>query len=133
MTEPHRFDLRVYYEDTDAGGVVYYANYLKFIERARTEWLRARGVDHAALRATHNLIFVVAGVEARYRRPARLDDRLFVETRPDSPGAARMKLAQTVHRDDQMLFRSIVDIALVDVDTGRPARAPADLIAALTP
>lgn len=133
MTGTHHFDLRVYYEDTDAGGVVYYANYLKFTERARTEWLRARGVDQSALRDAHNLVFVVARLEARYRRPARLDDLLTVETRLDGRGAARMTLAQTVRRDAEILFESVVDIALIDVDSGRPARAPAALIAAVTP
>jgi len=132
MDATHRFELRVYYEDTDAGGVVYYANYLKFAERARTEWLRARGVDQSALRAAHGLVFVVARIEARYRRPAHLDDLLMVETRLDARGAARMTLAQTVARDGATLFESRVDIALVDVATGRPARAPAALAAALS-
>ncbi|MEM7524931.1 MAG: tol-pal system-associated acyl-CoA thioesterase [Pseudomonadota bacterium] len=131
MPAPHRFDIRVYYEDTDAGGVVYYANYLKFTERARTEWLRAIGVDHGALREDHGLIFVVARIDARYRRPARLDDLLTVETVVNAIGAARVTLAQTALRDGEILFDSKVDVALIDFETGRPARAPAALNAKL--
>lgn len=122
--EPHRFAIRVYYEDTDAGGVVYYANYLKFCERARTEWLRDFGFDHSRLLAEAGLVFVVARFEARYRRPAILDDLLVVETRVEGLSRARATLAQTVLRGEETLVAAVCELALVDRATLRPARWP---------
>ena len=122
---PHRFDLRVYYEDTDLAGIVYYANYLKFIERARTEYVRALGVDQARLKAETGVVFAVARVEADYLSPARFDDCLTVETRPDKVTAARVTLAQDVCRGAQTLCRSRVTIVALRPD-GRPGRLPAD-------
>jgi len=77
----HEFPIRVYYEDTDLGGIVYYANYLKFIERARTEWVRALGIDQTRLKAEEGILFAVRRIEADYLKPARFDDELVVETR----------------------------------------------------
>lgn len=121
---PHRFDIRIYYEDTDAGGIVYYANYLKFCERARTEWLRELGVDATAMRADYGVMYVVAGLTAKYRRPARLDDLLTVETAVEAVTSARLTLRQDAFRGDETLFTASVDLAMVSCDTGRPHRTP---------
>ncbi|MYF88382.1 MAG: YbgC/FadM family acyl-CoA thioesterase, partial [Boseongicola sp. SB0676_bin_33] len=88
----HCFKIRVYYEDTDLAGIVYYANYLKFIERARTEWVRERGVDQAKLKEGHGIVFAVRRVEADYLAPARFNDDLVVETRLSSHSGARIGL-----------------------------------------
>ena len=107
---PHTFALRVYYEDTDLAGVVYYANYLKFIERARSEWVRALGIDQTQLRAEHGLIFAVRRVEADYLRPARFDDVLTVQTTRHSQTGARLVLGQTVRRGAETLFTARVTL-----------------------
>ena len=93
---PHQFRTRVYYEDTDLAGIVYYANYLKFIERARTEWVASLGIDQMALRAVHGIVFAVRRVEADYLRPARFGDELVVETVLTAIGGARLVLEQVV-------------------------------------
>ncbi len=126
----HRFTVRVYYEDTDAGGIVYYANYLKFAERARTEWLRHVGMDHAALLRDGGLFFAVRRCAVDYRRPARLDDMLEIATRLLAFGAATIDLEQAVARDAVDLVHLQVRLACVASD-GRPARLPAALRAAL--
>lgn len=94
----HLLEARVYYEDTDAGGIVYHANYLKFAERGRTEWLRSLGFDHDGMRREYGLIFVVRAISIDYLAPARLDDLLTVETRPEGEGRASFKLRQTILR-----------------------------------
>ncbi|MBT8418339.1 MAG: tol-pal system-associated acyl-CoA thioesterase [Silicimonas sp.] len=127
----HRFDIRVYYEDTDLAGIVYYANYLKFIERARTEWVRGIGVDQARLRAEAGIVFAVRRVEADYLAPARFDDVLSVETDVRSVSGARIVLGQDVLRGDARLFRSVVTLVAL-TDGGRPARLPADVRRSLT-
>ncbi len=121
----HRFELRVYYEDTDLAGIVYYANYLKFIERARSEWVRALGIDQTAMRA-EGLVFAVRRVEAEYLVPARFDDVLSVETRLDTIKGARIDLTQDVLRGDEVLFQSTVTLVIL-TETGRAARLPADI------
>lgn len=128
----HRFAVRVYYEDTDLAGIVYYANYLRFIERARTEWVRELGVDQGRLKADSGLVFAVRRVEADYLRPARFDDLLRVETRPVSVGGARLHLAQDVLRGDERLFAAQVVLVCL-TETGHPARLPPDLRRRLTP
>ena len=128
----HRHAIRVYYEDTDAAGLVYYANYLRFAERARTEWLRALGFDHTALRAGLGVAFAVRRCTVDYRRPARLDDLLEVETRVVRLGGASARLDQVVSRDGDALVSLSVELALMDAD-GRPARMPAGLRAAIGP
>ena len=100
----HRFDLRVYYEDTDLAGIVYYANYLKFIERARTEFVREMGIDQTALKAEEGIVFAVRRVEADYLSPGRFDDELVVETTTEAVTGARIVLKQEVLRDGETLF-----------------------------
>jgi len=126
----HRFDLRVYYEDTDLAGIVYYANYLKYIERGRCEWVRALGVDQGALKSGQGLVFAVRRVEADYLRPAKFDDQLVVTTECLRLGTARIELRQQVLRADQVLFVAVVTLVCL-LDTGRPGRVPAVLRAAL--
>ncbi len=122
----HRFSCRVYYEDTDLAGIVYYANYLKFIERARTEWVTGLGIDQVALKRDHGLVFAVRRVEADYLSPARFQDDLTVLTSPVSATAARLVLRQEVWRDTTRLFTAIVTLVALG-DSGRPARLPADI------
>lgn len=129
---PHRLELRVYYEDTDLAGVVYYANYLKFIERGRTEALRALGVDQARLKREQGLAFVVTRVAIDYRRPAAFDDLLTVETRLARLGGASATMEQRVARGETTLAEAEVTLALVDA-SGRAARLPPALRAALSP
>lgn len=121
----HKFTCRVYYEDTDLAGIVYYANYLKFIERARSEWVRALGVDQAALKQ-QGIVFAVRRVEADYISPAKFDDVLTVETMVVTKTPARLVLEQRVLRDDQALFEAKVTLVALS-ETGRPTRLPLDL------
>ena len=118
----HRWPLRVYYEDVDLAGIVYYANYLRFIERARSEMVRAAGVDQAAMRA-EGRVFAVRRVTADYLRPARYDDALVVETALSARSGVRFEMAQTVLRGAERLFRAEVQIVCMDLD-GRPVRLP---------
>ena len=127
----HTFTCRVYYEDTDLAGIVYYANYLKFIERARTEWVAGLGIDQAALKSAHDIVFAVRRVEADYLSPARFQDELTVRTTPETATAARLILAQEVARGDRLLFRARVTLVAL-TGSGRPARLPADIRRVLT-
>lgn len=119
----HVFDLRVYYEDTDLAGIVYYANYLRFIERARTEWVRGLGIDQGRMRAEAGLVFAVRRLEADYLRPARFDDPLRVETRLVTLTGARIHLAQAVLRADERLFAAQVVLVCLTA-AGAAARLP---------
>ena len=119
----HCLTLRVYYEDTDLAGIVYYANYLKFIERGRTEWVRDLGIDQSRLKAETGIVFAVRRVEADYLSPARFDDLLNVETIPDEVTGARVELTQRVLRGDELLFVAKVTLVAL-TDEGRPARLP---------
>ncbi len=126
-----RFALRVYWEDTDAGGVVYYANYLKFFERARTEWLRAAGCEQEKLRLESGVAFVVADASVRYLRPARLDDLIDVTLRLHHAGRAQMTLAQQAWRRAEMgnssttlLAEATIRVGCVDAGTFTPRRIP---------
>jgi len=125
----HRFPIRIYYEDTDAAGIVYYANYLKYAERARTEWLRMAGTEIAAEIRQGGLVFVVRRCEIDYSLPARLDDLIEVETRLVGAAGAVLDLDQTVLRGDAVLVRMRIRLACVNA-AGRPARLPAALRAA---
>ena len=125
----HTHPLRVYYEDTDAGGIVYHANYLKFCERARSEWVRGLGIDQRALKAERGLI-VVRRMEVDFLRPALYDDALTVTTRLRILGGARIELDQSVLRGPDTLFTAAVTLVCVGPD-GRAARLPDDLRAAL--
>ena len=109
----HRLPLRVYYEDTDLAGIVYYANYLKFIERGRSDWLRDLGIDQVAMKDGGH-VFAVRRIEADYLRPARFDDLLAVETRLVQMTAARIVVDQTVRRGDEALFAARVTLACLD-------------------
>lgn len=122
----HEFAVRVYYEDTDLAGIVYYANYLKFIERARTEWVRGLGIDQAALRRERGIVFAVRRVEADYLRPARFDDELRVTTALGELGGARIVLDQAVWRGDETLFTARVVLVCLS-DAGLAVRMPAEL------
>jgi acyl-CoA thioester hydrolase len=126
MPPSHRFPVRVYFEDTDAGGVAYHANYLRWAERARTESLRAMQLPHALMMERYNAMLVVRRIEVAYERPARLDEPLIVETRIRALGAARLDLAQTVlrERDEAVLARLLVGLVCVRADGLRPARIP---------
>jgi len=126
----HRFDLRVYYEDTDLAGVVYYANYLKFIERGRSEWARERGVDQVALKRDFDLVFAVRRVEADFLRPARFDDQLTVLTECAGTSGARIDLHQQVVCGDAVLFTALVTLVCMS-SGGRAGRVPAALRAAV--
>jgi acyl-CoA thioester hydrolase len=127
--ETFRFPIRVYYEDTDAAGVVYYANYLKFMERARTEWLSSLGFELAAIEREHGIVFVVHRVEIDFRRPAQLSDRLDVTLALDELGRARMRVTQDIRRGGEILTRAGVALACLDPSAWRPARIPAPLYA----
>jgi acyl-CoA thioester hydrolase len=120
----HAFPIRVYYEDTDAGGVVYYANYLRFVERARTEALRDLGVPHADMAAQHGVIFMVRRIKLDYLAPARLDDALTVRTVPLRIRGASVDLRQSVWRGETMIVDADVQLACVHAETGRPGRIP---------
>ncbi|MDE3079306.1 MAG: tol-pal system-associated acyl-CoA thioesterase [Paracoccaceae bacterium] len=121
----HRFFCRVYYEDTDLAGIVYYANYLKFIERARSEWVRARGVDQIRLKDEAGIVFAVRRLEADYLAPARFDDWLTVETEVVQLGGARIVLDQVILREEQRIFAARV--TLVCIGPAGAVRLPADI------
>lgn len=126
----HRFALRVYYEDTDLAGIVYYANYLRFIERARTEFVRELGVDQGRLKAETGVVFAVRRVEADYLVAAKFDDQLLVETVPVQVTGARIILRQNVLRDagdgaTEQLFTATVSLVALGPE-GRPSRIPAE-------
>ncbi|HNU11406.1 MAG TPA: tol-pal system-associated acyl-CoA thioesterase [Rubrivivax sp.] len=120
----HRHRVRVYWEDTDAGGVVYYANYLKFLERARTEWLRELGIGQQALKDAVGALFVVVEVQVFYRLPARLDDELEADVAVAEAGRASFLLSQQVRRGAELLVEARVRIGCVDAATMRPRRIP---------
>ena len=120
----HIYPVRVYYEDTDAAGIVYYANYLKYAERARTEMLRDLGTENARLMETEELAFAVRRCEVDFFKPARLDDLLSVETRLIDVGGASLVADQRVKRDNAELVRMELKLACMSLD-GRPARLPA--------
>ena len=119
----HKFPIRVYYEDTDLAGIVYYANYLKFIERARSEWVRALGLDQVQMKAD-GVVFAVRRVEADYLAPAKYDDELVVETTMDKGSGVRLVVRQDVKRGDIVLFSAIVTIICMN-EAGAVMRLPA--------
>ena len=116
--------VRVYYEDTDLGGVVYYANYLRFLERARTEWLRALGFEQTALAADHRVVFVVRSISLDYLKPARFDDVLEITVEPAGIGASRVELSQRVRRGTEDLVAARVELTCVNTATFKPVRIP---------
>jgi len=120
----HRYTLRVYYQDTDAGGIVYHANYLAFAERARAEALRALGIPHAEMVARHGVMFVVRRIELDYQRPARLDEEIRIETRIAEVGGASATLRQNFWRDSDSLAVLEVRLGCAGVPDGRARRMP---------
>jgi acyl-CoA thioester hydrolase len=127
---PHQFRTRIYYEDTDLAGIVYYANYLKFIERARTEWVASLGVDQMALKAAQGVVFAVRRVEADFLRPAKFGDDLVVETVLQALGGARIVLEQVVLRGGERLFAAVVTLVCMSED-GHAVRLPVEVRARL--
>ncbi len=120
----HRFDVRVYYEDTDMGGVVFYANYLKFMERGRTEWLRAVGVNQSTVAAQEQRAFMVTELNIRYLKPARLDDLLQIESEVTRMGRASLHFHQTIRCEGELLTQSDIQVCCVETVNMRIAAIP---------
>ena len=120
--------VRVYWEDTDAGGIVYHANYLRFMERARSEWLRAAGIDQRSLKETERLQFAVVDMQIEWRRPARYDDLLTVTAELAERGRASFSFLQTVLRGDELLVRARVRCAALDSKSLKPRRLEANFL-----
>jgi acyl-CoA thioester hydrolase len=120
----YSFPVRVYFENTDAGGVVYHADYLKFLERARTEWLRHLGFDHQALAREHRVVLVVTALAIDFAKAARLDDTLAVSVKLESLGKVRCVFAQEIRRDDEVLVRAKVTVASVTGESFKPVEIP---------
>lgn len=131
--EAFSLPVRVYYEDTDAAGLVYYANYLRFCERARTEWLRSLAFSQQRLMDDEGIAFVVRSVEARYRAPARLDDLLAVVSRISRLGGASLEFDQKIYRKEELIFDARITIACIDIAGQRPAPLPPALRIRLLP
>lgn len=127
--ESFRWPVRVYYEDTDSGGVVYYANYLRYLERARTEWLRSLGFAQRELAAREGIVFVVRSVAIEYLRPSWIDDSLQVTVEPVKVGASLMVVVQRVMRAEELLVSAEVKVACVDARTFKPLRIPQAILA----
>jgi len=127
-----RWHVRVYFEDTDAAGIVYYANYLKFFERCRTEWLRSLGIDQRELAQRERLQFVVADLAVQYHRPARLDDALQVDARIVERARSYLVFAQQARRGAELLASGRVKVACVDAGRLTPVRLPSQLLDRLT-
>lgn len=124
----YQHTLRVYWEDTDAGGVVFYANYLKFFERARTEWLRSLGFGQEQLRTETGAMFVVTDTSVRYRQPARLDDELAVSVRVVERGRASLLISQRATRNGAVLAEGSIRIGFVEAASFRPCRIPSQIL-----
>ncbi len=122
--QPFHWPIRVYYEDTDAGGVVFYANYLGFMERARTEWLRALGFEQPEMAAQDGVLFVVRAVNIEYLKPSRFNDSLQVTVEVVNVGGSRIRFLQQVLRGNEEIARAEVEVVCVSTDTFRPARIP---------
>jgi len=135
-SETFTWPVRVYWEDTDAGGIVFYANYLKFFERSRTEWLRAKGIHQHALREATGGMFVVSDAQVRYLKSAKLDDELFVKTSLQAAGQVSMTIHQQAwlgHQPDAVLLcEATVRAAWVNASTLKPARIPQQILDTLT-
>ena len=132
MSTVFEHPIRVYWEDTDAGGIVFYANYLKFFERARTEWLRALGIGQHALREETGGMFVVSETAVKYHRPAQLDDQLRVTATLAEGGRASLVIAQQAWLGDTLLCEGTIRIGWVDAATMKPARIPSSVLERLT-
>jgi acyl-CoA thioester hydrolase len=142
---PFRWASRVYWEDTDGGGIVYYANYLRFLERARTEWLRSLGYSQRVLAERPGIVFAVVSLNIEYRKPAKLDDELVITCEPEPEGAATIVFAQRIYRRESqrseatmyavadLLVEARARVACLDARTLRPKRLPAFLIRTASP
>ena len=128
MTDSFRFDVRVYYEDTDAAGIVYYANYLRYMERARTEWLETLGFPLAALEGEHGVTFAVRRAALDFLLPARLNDRLAVSVEPQLCRGAQLDVVQRIARGDALLVRGAISLACIDLARMAPRRIPRTLL-----
>jgi acyl-CoA thioester hydrolase len=120
----YSFPVRVYFENTDAGGVVYHGEYLKFLERARTEWLRHLGFDHQALARNHRVLFIVSSLAIEFVKPARLDDTVAVSVKLESLGKVRSTFAQEIRREDEVLVKAKVTVASVNSESFKPIEIP---------
>lgn len=123
---------RVYWEDTDGGGIVYYANYLRFLERARTEWLRSTGHSQRQLAEDPGILFAVVSLNIDYRRPARLDDELVITCEPRAEGAASLRFEQRILRSDSVLVEASVRVACLEARRMRPRKLPDFLVTSLS-
>ncbi len=129
MTNEFKWQVRVYYEDTDAGGVVFYANYLRFMERARTEWLRSVGFEHEQIINEHGLIFAVRNVTIDYKKPARLDDLLTVTSKLKSNRGASIIFQQSINNEkDELLTQAEVKVACLNATTMKASPMPEELL-----
>ncbi len=126
--EKFHWPVRIYYEDTDSGGVVYHSQYLNFMERARTEWLRALGFEQDLLRNEHKLLFAVHSMQITYRRPARFNDALLIESQLVKASGASMQFEQIIYRGEELLCDASVRIACLDAETFRPKSIPKSIL-----
>lgn len=133
MSEHFKWPVRVYYEDTDAGGVVYHSQYLNYCERARTEWLRALGIVQTQLLREEGLIFVVHSLQAEYQKPAKFDDALLVESSLVAVNAASLSFEQVILREKQPIFKASVKVACVNANKQCPAKIPKSLSTVIKP
>ena len=116
--------VRIYFEDTDSGGVVYHSNYLKFMERARTEWLRSIGIDQRHLKQDNHIMFVVHRIDIQFKLPARFNDDLIVKSELKDIGSSKIEFRQMIYRNDEILIDASVDIACIDSEKFNPVRIP---------
>ncbi len=116
--------IRIYFEDTDSGGVVYHSNYLKFMERARTEWLSALGIDQRHLKQDKHIMFVVHRIDIQYKLPARFNDNLIVKSELKDIGSSKIEFRQMIYRENEMLIDASVDVACIDSEKFKPVRIP---------
>ena len=123
----HHWPIRIYYEDTDSGGVVYHSNYLKFMERARTEWLRDFEIDQKALKDNLNLMFVVHEIDIKFIRPAVFNDEIEVQTKLKKLGSVKIELEQKIFRSSELLIESQVVVASVNSISMKPMRIPNEI------
>lgn len=126
-TNEFDWPVRVYYEDTDGGGVVYHANYLKFMERARTEWLRSLGFEQTELRSRDGILFVVHGLAMQFRKPARFNEELVVKSRLLKVGRSLLQFHQAIMRGDECMTEATVDVVCIDAERFKPVSIPANI------
>ena len=121
------FPVRIYFEDTDSGGVVYHSNYLKFMERARTEWLRSLGIDQRQLKHNEHIMFVVHRINIQFKFPARFNDDLIVKSELIDVGSSKVEFRQMIYKHNEMLIDANVDIACIDSEKFKPVRIPSTI------